>query len=372
MLDPTSEVDPRSILSTPTKITTSTKEKCSIENSRPIAPTRLNCKPPISPTRIPIKPPYLKKTHCRIQTDPDASSISEPLPVSVLSNQEVVGLNQEILKLIAIHGDTHLELTKLQNKIGSLLFSLGEYQEASKFYHEALSIVTTLKQHRFTATVTSQEWLQEMQDLRMGLGKSLSKYRLLEAVIYTNLGTTQWRLTHFQPALHSFIRAYKHHKFTTNLREKSDAAHNLGSAYIFVRDRESALHVLQEALTLRIRLFGKNNLEVARTLSVIATTLAHRGHYLLALEWHTQVLNIKQGLYSQQEDQSLHHSIVLSLKDIARIYDLVDRPNDTLELYQEVLAMERPRWRDMIGEDFCVDKSLEQGMLLHALGNLHK
>ncbi len=123
---------------------------------------------------------------------------------------------------------------------------------------------------------------------------------------------------------------------TADIALKAHLLNDLGSIKHVLGDSKAALTLTEEALNLRLSLFGEEHLDTALSLNNIASYYSALGKPAQALELGEQALQICRALFGEQ-----HPDTANSLNNVASYYHALGQPAKALELGEQALQIRR-------------------------------
>ncbi len=123
---------------------------------------------------------------------------------------------------------------------------------------------------------------------------------------------------------------------TADIALKAHLLNDLGMMKDALGDSKAALALTEEALSLRLDLFGKEHQDTADSLNDVAGYYNALGKPAQALELSEQALQIRRTLFGEQ-----HPDTARSLNNIASYYDALGKPAQALELGEQALQIRR-------------------------------
>jgi len=123
---------------------------------------------------------------------------------------------------------------------------------------------------------------------------------------------------------------------TADIALKAHLLNDLGSIRHALGDSKAALALSEEALNLRLGLFGEEHQDTADSLNNVALYSNALGKPTQALELGEQALQIWRTLFGEQ-----HPDTARSLDNVAGYYDALGKPVQALELAEQALRIRR-------------------------------
>jgi hypothetical protein len=172
-------------------------------------------------------------------------------------------------------------------------------------------------------------WQQNAQTLDL----SLPAARLLWLQAYP---AWHWGRYHEAQQLLEQAQVLYAQSVTEDIALKAHLLNDLGSVKNALGDSKAALALTEEALNLRLDLFGEAHQDTALSLGNIADYYRRLGNYSEALELGEQVLQIRSMLFGEE-----HPDTAISLDNVAGCYDTLGKPAQALELGERALQIRR-------------------------------
>ncbi|MFK0734483.1 MAG: CHAT domain-containing protein, partial [Gloeotrichia echinulata HAB0833] len=217
---------------------------------------------------------------------------------------------------------------KTLNNIGLVYSSLGEKQEALKYYNQALPLRRAVGDRGGEATTLNNiglvySDLGEKQETLKYYNQSLPLYRAVgdrggEASILNNLGGVYNDLGEKQQALKYYNQALPLHRAVGDRGGEATTLNNIGAVYNDLGEKQEALKYLNQALPLH-RAVGDRGGEAA-TLSNLAGLERDRGNLKQARTHIQAAIDIIEDLRSKIIDQKLRTSYFASVQDYYKFY----------------------------------------------------
>ena len=145
------------------------------------------------------------------------------------------------------------------NTKGSIEWALGNYNEALRFYFDALEILSMPTDELEMAKINNNigEIYKKLNEPERALGylrsaaATLKKYNLV-SLGYNNIGEAYLMLNENDSALHYFLMALNSNKVENNKKNEAYAYHGLGRAYLSQQRLELALDNAERSMQLRL------------------------------------------------------------------------------------------------------------------------
>jgi CHAT domain-containing protein/Tfp pilus assembly protein PilF len=217
------------------------------------------------------------------------------------SLRQAIGKLQEALKLWQQIDDKRSEAITLNN-IGFVYYSLGENQEALKYYNQALPIRRAVED-------------------REGEARTLNNIGL----VYNSLGEKQEALKYFKQALP--IR-----RAVDDKKGEAITLNNIGGVYDSLGEKQEALKYYNQALPI-LRAVGDRGVE-ATTLSNIGLVYNSLGEKQEALKYYNQALPILREVRNTRVEAT-------TLNNIGGVYNSLGEKQEALKYFNQALAIRR-------------------------------
>ncbi|UJR13243.1 hypothetical protein I4U23_000265 [Adineta vaga] len=187
---------------------------------------------------------------------------------------------------------------------GVLLFKMGHYDKAEKYYHRLL-----------------KELPNDHEDL---------------AACYHNLGMMKNHQGNYDESLQWFNKALDIYNHTLKSDDPIIARtyNSIGEVQLRKGNRTDALESFTKALNIRKKVFGEDHLLVAMCYHNIGNIYQEERKFQQAFEYHQKSLMIRQKHLPQD-----HSDIGASLHCIAGIYLCLNYPDQALEYYNKALKI---------------------------------
>ncbi len=204
-----------------------------------------------------------------------------------------------------LFSEDHPEMVNTYSEIGTTYFTLGDYEKALEFHNKALDICR----------------------------KTFGEGSLLVAESYNNIGTTYFGMGEYENALKFFrdkaLPIYIN-LYGTEYPYVALLYNNIGISYHYLQDYEKSLESNYEALSIRKSLFGENHPDVAWSYDNLGFTYCALGDYEKALEYHNKSLELYKKTIGEE-----HSSIAGVYDNIGWVYDRQNNYEKALEYYQK-------------------------------------
>jgi CHAT domain-containing protein/Flp pilus assembly protein TadD len=226
------------------------------------------------------------------------------------------------------------------NNIGLVYFSLGDKQQALKFYKQSLSLMIEVGNKSQQATTLNNigvvydslgdkqqalKFYNQSLPLSIEVGDKSQQARTLNNIglVYGSLGDKQQALKFYNQSL----------PLSIEVRDKSQQArtlNNIGRVYDSLGDKQQALKFYNQSLSLMIEVGNKS--QQATTLTNIGTIYSDLGDQQQALKFYNQSLplSIEVGDKSQQAS---------TLNNIGAVYDSLGDKQQSLKFYNQSLPL---------------------------------
>jgi tetratricopeptide (TPR) repeat protein len=243
---------------------------------------------------------------------------------------DVVSLLQLLVKQRATHGYEHESVSMTLCSLGSLYWSMGRTQIASRFLSEAIRVQQQICAPETEILITlarlGQALYDDCQDveamscfreaLRMKgtmLGGESDQVKAICAKVLYNIGMIQSRQggsgNHHQRqrALHSFRLCFDLRKEVLGVDHPAvaSALHNIAILLLEDGQVSDSMKSFEESLRIRKLVLGSAHLEVATSMRHIGRLLHDRGDYQLAIKNYSDALVILRNSKSRQT----HHLV---------------------------------------------------------------
>lgn len=213
-----------------------------------------------------------------------------------------------------------LALSDLYNNRGDCLQEKGNYQEALSYFGKSLECLINGEQSK-NETVTKKRVAKTYNHL---------------GVLYMTVG--------------DYAQAFNYHQQALNLRlnlwgeqhEKvADSYNNMANCFIQVEDYDQALAAHQLALSIRLNVLGNQHLDVASSYNNIGSCWLQKGVANKALPFYKKALRIRQKALG-----SKHTKIAQSLLNMGNTFQALGDIEAAIDFYQKALNIEK----DIYGE----------------------
>ncbi|MBD2359976.1 tetratricopeptide repeat protein [Anabaena minutissima FACHB-250] len=226
--------------------------------------------------------------------------------------------------------------------IGRTYDSLGEKQEALKYYNQALPLIRAVGDRgEETATLNNigrvYADLGEKQEALKYLNQALPLIRAVgdrggEAATLNNIGRTYDSLGEKQEALKYYNQALPLIRAVGDRGEETATLNNIGVVYSDLGEKQEALKYYNQALPL-IRAVGDRGRE-ATTLNNIGRVYADLGEKQEALKYYNQALPLLRTVGNRGGEAA-------TLNNIGRTYDSLGEKQEALKYYNQALPLIR-------------------------------
>ena len=122
--------------------------------------------------------------------------------------------------------------------------------------------------------------------------------------------------------------------FGENHLDVANSYRNIGYIYGLMAVHQKALLFKQKALSIQLEQLGENHPDVTKSFNNIGLTFNDLGQYEKALEFHQKAFNIRLAQYGEQ-----HPDVAESFYNIGVIYDNLNQPTKALEFKQKALLI---------------------------------
>ncbi|MDZ8083279.1 MAG: tetratricopeptide repeat protein, partial [Nostoc sp. DcaGUA01] len=283
---------------------------------------------------------------------------------SLGEKQEALKYYNQALPIFRALGDRRGEADTL-NYIGLSHHSLGEKQEALKYYNQALPIRRAVGDRGGEATTLNNiggvyDSLGEKQEALKYYNQALTLYRAVgdregEATTLNNMGSVYDSLKEKQEALKYFNQALPIFRKVGDRGGEATTLSNIGLVYDSLGEKQEALKYYNQALPIR-RAVGDRRGE-AITLSNIGLVYDSLGEKQEALKYYNQALPILRAVGNRGEE-------AITLNNIGRVYDSLGEKQEALKYYNQALPIFRA-----VGDRGMEATTLHNiGLLYHSLG----
>jgi CHAT domain-containing protein/tetratricopeptide (TPR) repeat protein len=199
-------------------------------------------------------------------------------------------------------GEDRQEEARTLNRLGSIYWTLGEYQKPLEYYNQALPL-----------------WQM--------VGNRREEARTLH-----NIGTVYWQIGDSRKALEYYAQALPLSLTAGDRQLESITLNAIGLAYDNLGKLREALHYYNQALTLQ-RTMGEHPNE-ANTLTHIGSTYYNLGEFQKALEAHSQALALNRAAGDRRGE-------AVTLNNIGVLYWRLGETGKALEFYNQALPLRR-------------------------------
>jgi len=205
----------------------------------------------------------------------------------------------------ALFGENSSDVAKSYNGIGVVLSDMGRYKESLVAYEKSAQISLALNG---------------------GSDQSLDVFNA-----YMNIGGLYYELKKLRDAE---VYLEKCRPIVANLKDnqrlQASLYNNLGSVYSSMKDYARAVQYHEQALALRIDLFGELHPAVAMSCANLGSSYIETNNLTKALELNLRSLKIKQQLISASPTD-----IAISYRNLGDIYGLMGKRDTCMEYYQK-------------------------------------
>ncbi|MHC5716898.1 MAG: CHAT domain-containing protein, partial [Nostoc sp.] len=257
------------------------------------------------------------------------------------SLRQAIGKLQEALKLWQQVDDKRWEGITLLG-IGSVYDSLGEKQEALKYYNQALPIFRAVGGRGREATTLTNigavySDLGEKQEALKYYNQALPILRAVggrgrEATTLTNIGAVYSDLGEKQEALKYYNKALPILRAIGDKGGEANTLNNIGSVYSDLGEKQEALKYYNQALPI-LRAVGDRGRE-ATTLTNIGAVYSDLGEKQKALKYYNQALPIRRAVGDRGGEAT-------TLNNIGAVYSDLGEKQEALKYYNQALPIRR-------------------------------
>ena len=204
----------------------------------------------------------------------------------------------------------HIEVSLNLYVIGSLYKSMGQFDDARRYYHESLEIETRL--------------------FEMNLH---SEAELVKAL--NNMGNMYYHMGNLEEALMFYSDSLKRsrHLYTSEHDDVARALYNCGNVQFLLMERERSLLSFQEALRIVYGLHGHSSIEAAKILNNIGNVLMSQEKFKRAAEAYSSSLTIKKCHY----DGRFSLDVTKTMINLASAHISLGNSIEAMQVYNECL-----------------------------------
>lgn len=216
-------------------------------------------------------------------------------------------------------------------------------------------------------TVTAREMLDKGA---ARVDRELAKQPAIQATLMDTLGTVYMGLGLFDQARPMLDRAVmtRRHLQNMDVLDLSDSLRHQGAVLVWQAEYETGEKAYREAIRIESSRPGDPQMQagLAESLYGFGTLLAKEGHYADAEKTLRQTLELQRTLYG-----TVHPTIALTLKDLARTMADDGRLNDAIPMMQQAVAMQRQLRGNEPHPDLA-EVLNDMGLLYYEHGDLDK
>jgi tetratricopeptide (TPR) repeat protein len=250
----------------------------------------------------------------------------------------------------------------LLNELAATLKTLGDYQEAIKYYEQALNIDRKFygKEHLNVARDLNnlgstwralgepgkaiEYYEQALRIVRAGDLKS--KHPNFLGLVLDNLGSAWSGKGYYDKAIEYYEKTMDAWKKEYGQRHPHVAItlNNLGSAWNKLGDHQKAAELFKQALAIDLSVFGKVHPDVATDLNNLGAACYDLGDYPKAIEYYEEALTMWWKIYREK-----HPNIAATLNNLGKTYLALDQKekaqncfDEAHEILKELLGPEHP------------------------------
>jgi CHAT domain-containing protein/predicted negative regulator of RcsB-dependent stress response len=257
------------------------------------------------------------------------------------SLRQAIGKWQEALKLWQQVNDKGWEAIILNN-IGFVYYSLGENEEALKYYNQALPIRRAVEDRAGEARTLNNmglvyDSLGEKQEALKYYNQALPIRRAVddrkgEARTFNNIGNVYSSLGEKQEALKYYNQALPISRVVEDREGEATILVSIGLVYNDLGEKQEALKYYNQALPI-LRSVRDRRLE-ATTLNNIAGVYNDLGEKQEALKYFNQALSIRVALGDRRGEAN-------TLTNIGLVYDSLGEKQEALKYFNQALPITR-------------------------------
>jgi CHAT domain-containing protein len=206
---------------------------------------------------------------------------------------------------VTLFGENSIDVAKSYNGIGVVLSDMGRYKESLAAYEKSAQISLALNG---------------------GSDQSLDVFNA-----YMNIGGSYYEMKKLRDAEAYFEKCLP---IVANLKDNqrllASLYNNLGSVYLSMKDYARAVQYHEQALALRIGLFGELHPAVAMSCANLGSAYIETNNLTKGLEINLKSLEIRQQLISASPTD-----IAVSYRNLGDIYGLMGKRDTCMEYYRE-------------------------------------
>ena len=249
------------------------------------------------------------------------------------------------------------------NNIGAVYRSISQAQEALKHFNQALLLLRQAKSARLKANGANNSVAIYMEAITLnnigavynsiGQPQEALKYygqalpiqrdtgsRKGEATTLNNIGAVYQSMSQPQEALRYFNQALPIRREVDDAIGEATTLHNIGAVYRNMSQPQEALRYFNQALEIHQKLDNRSGEGV--TLTSIGEVYTSIYQLQQALKYYNQALPIRQEISDARGE-------AVALNNIGQIYEKISQPLEALKSYQEALQIRR-QVEDRAGE----------------------
>ncbi|MFC2141194.1 tetratricopeptide repeat protein, partial [Acidobacteriota bacterium] len=209
-----------------------------------------------------------------------------------------------------IYGKEHLNVARDLNNLGSAWRALGEPGKAIEYYEEALRTVRA--------------------------GDLKSKHPNFAGTILDNLGSAWSGKGYYDKAIEYYEKTLATWKKEYGERHPHVAItlNNLGSAWNNLENHQKAAAYFKQALTIDLSVFGKMHPDVATDLNNLGAVSYDLGDYPKAIEYYEEALTIWWKIYQEK-----HQNTAVTLFNLGKAYFALGQKEKAKKCFEEAYAI---------------------------------
>ncbi|HRI27456.1 MAG TPA: CHAT domain-containing protein [Chitinophagales bacterium] len=262
--------------------------------------------------------------------------------------QALTHLEQSLTICRQIWGINHAEVAKVLSAIGAVFTEKGNFQLANQYLHDACHMLqatqneTSIEMADCHQDLVIYHWykgnlLSTLHHCRMCLDirlHLLGNHHPQVANAYNNLGNAYVYLADFDSAIENLQKG-----LTIQLNMLGDlhpntanCYHNLGNAYYQKSDFDRAINYTEKALRIRLQILGELHRNTAISYHNIGAIYWGKNDFQNSLSNYQKSLQIRLNLFGE-----LHMDTAVSYHNIGALYDTNGMPEQALHYCQKAL-----------------------------------